>query len=77
MFVQLPVGICKKNGVKLDNEPRYKYIPKLVEKFHESTPIILQNQRLQTDRAIPYYEQDVIKCKCKDKVHRCTGTEVL
>ena len=67
MFVQLPLDICKKYGVKLDNEPWYKNVPKLVEKCYGGTLIILKNQPAQTDRAIPNNEPDILTCKGKSE----------
>ena len=54
--------MCKKVGVKLENERLYKHVPNLVDKIHEGRLIILQNQGWQTDRTIPNYESDIITC---------------
>jgi hypothetical protein len=55
----------QENRVKLDNEHWYKRVPNLVENCHGGTPIILQNKRVLTDRAILNFEPDIITCKGK------------
>ena len=46
---QLRFNICKKTGVKLDNEHWYDRVPKSIETSHEGKVIILWNKKMQTD----------------------------
>jgi len=54
--------ICKKIGVKLNNEHWYKHTPKLVETSPEIRVKILWNQQVQTGITIPNNETDIIIC---------------
>ena len=62
MSAQLHFNICKETGLQLDKKHWYKHVPKSVETGQAGKVIILWNQQVQTDRAIPNNKPDIIIC---------------
>jgi hypothetical protein len=57
---QLHVNICKESGVQLDKKHWYRHVPKSVEAIRGGKVTILWNQRVQTDKTIPYNKPDIV-----------------
>jgi len=62
--------ICKKIGVKLNDEHWYEHTPKLVETSPAIRVKILWNQQVQNGITIPNNKLDIIICD-NGKEHGC------